>query len=1579
MHNKKRIKKLLALCLPLLVVLGVAGAISQGPFLKANDSGPALVSLAINGEEQSDGTFETEDESVNIALTAKERSLLELPYDEHVQITPLDESEQEYAYPQIGQDDFKKEDFVKQFEEANQTEESTSTTDSTEIVEEQTPEVQEHDSSLFSVSENDQKGVFYLTMEKDEVRRFKVTRKSTETKEVVVRNAQDTELVQKLFQFGVTEQELVQPEVPLMEEEVMPEGEGVPEADPAAEQPAVEEAPVSEESVSEENAAVADAIDRGTRAVSKDEPFPVTIDVGKRTGTEADLDKQKGPGYDNSLDDDIVRTWDLVTYNINAGISNVDSKYTSIRVRLDMELTDAWRIDSSGQLRQTAEFVNGSITDNGDGTKKSTRSAWQTVDRTGAGAAQVYFAETLNVLGGVNGDKLKPSFTITIESATTTTGDVVVIDQVIDANVEPKLDSTEVYISAKPLVDVVLEWHPDVKTTFEKATGTSDKPSTMVTNVGAYVQLKPLPGRSDPTLIKGVTYPVGGIEYTIDQKMIYSIRNTTVSRELVIGTDTRPMEVIAYDGLTGWTMPDKKMTDQYAAYQSNFQPVSRQGLKVPVGYTRRTYPPNTSRDILIGVFDTGTLDVKNNSDNTINVKNPDYKPASVGKNKWLLSGDPMGSNEEPFSVVAMQLAFPYEYLEKQTGTGGQISYQLSISSVKYEGIEQDVNTKKNMSWDKSFNGDIHNFSVFMDENKIGLNSLSGKQWSSNGDGRTTQGNKVWGRVMSSFKDIEGATGVIYGRWNANNFTYDNSRTLSNDTSSNGTRILKNYYGVGNPVPNMNLRKFGEIDSCYVWYNTPEEALAKGNIVATKTEYEITDSAGVGRPATFIPLNVSSVLGVQDGEGNPNILLTNAFNFARNADIQTMYYPLENYGNSNYDYTPTTYNKDGTMIDFHKPSPGWGDTLYIAGMTIRPNIYTNEDIYNPQETINWTVDAKVESGSENNHKVQFAVTIPKETLYTSGTAKDYLGNTLPDPLIVENGDGSWTLSWILDYKTASGTYNPKVTFDSSIVLSKLNFVNNLASFSGKVVSEVWLENDDSIRDTSDEKNFRTSTTSMNVTNSGVIVVDKRVDKSYIDAGNKVDPAQVGTTNPTDFTYTISFKNHSTIPMEEVKILDVLPYNGDARGTAFNGDYSIVDVTQLPGNISGTVWYTTNSILPDRDPNGIPLSAGWYRATSYPAGLKNAKAIMVIYDKLPQGEDMSFTIKVRPEDQKPGDIYVNAPSLNSHINQFVQGVPSSVRVVGRDLSGVAWYDDSLDGLIGNKTDPVVPEDFAADIPVKLYRTSLENPDYKNELVEESLTGEKFIDGSGNSLIKTDANGKYTFSNLPEGEYVAEFVIDGKVHKVTKKLVGDDATKNSKADPGSYKTPGYTQLKINELGSVWGQDDSVNHVTDVNVGLIRPGTINLFKYEAGTAVDGNSDGQLSDPEKATGTPLRNAVFDLIKDHGGTGKKLGTATTDADGKLKFDVGSGLTENLFPGDYSLVETKAPSGFELLKKPINVTITQGNQVIQLYQDNDKGTDLPFTGGDNPMIIVLLAAASLLTVGFIGMMLYYRQPKRRRKL
>ncbi|MGH1648389.1 SpaA isopeptide-forming pilin-related protein [Enterococcus gilvus] len=1580
MRKQWTLKQVGVIILPLMVLIGIlVVVIPRGDRLKASNE-QSFVSITAEEKAVPETGYETKEETAELTLTTEETTVVKIPIHASYQVVPLNETGNDVSLPEMSQEEFTKNDTLKSWE--SQLTAATKETDASEGAEETTqasdiPQVPLQ--PYLQVDTGNETKALYLKLEAHQGQRIRVTRTTEEGIKLDIQEAFTPEKKQPLLTFTKKEQPAAPvteiPETPTEgtpeETEASPQEEGETGKTEASPQKEGEDeaATASSAELTQGESSVKDTLPE-PRATSKDAPFEVSMDVGKETGV-APFDTKSGDGYDSGKDNDLVRTFDAVQYTINYGIP-VSSEYESLEIRLDTVLPNAWRKDASGRLRQTAEITNGTVTTEANGTKTSKHSVATTLKGTGQG----WFTENIDTYGGVNGDLIQPKFALTIVRAKKVDGTTVTVNQVVDSSVIPELATGgEATITAKPYVDLKLVSTPSAIASFEGATGSKDKPNTMIKNVAAYAQLKPLPGRTGAAKdsIKGSTYPVGGIEYSLDQKMVYHGNGT--NKNLTIGTDTDPMEVIMYDGLNGWTSNNPKYTSEYASYASTYKPMLRQGLQAPVGYTKKTYPPTQTYSTAIGIYDTGLPKAENvTSSNTIKITNTDYVPASVGKNKWLLSGGQMPSNAEPFSVIAMQVLFPYEYLEKQTGTGAtsvSMDYTLSVSKVKYEGVEQNTSSSLLVSWNKEWPGGMKNYSAFLDMNQIGLSTAPSSvvNYSSDGDGSITQGSKIWGSVYTSSVDYRSKKMIQYGRWNTNSFQYDASRSLTfSDSTGGGSKISEQYYGVGSNSPNITYLTQSQIDNDYTWYPDVATAQAKGKISAIKTVYTIDSPSGSVLPRRYVPLIANGQVGIQDASGNPNGLFTNAFVYDSN-DNQIRYYPDTS---KDFNYQPPTYTDDGVIKTGMTPKQGWTDSLYIRSMTIRPTIRANKTAYIPSEPIQWTVDGNINSGADSNHKVQFKVTIPKEVQYTNGTAVDYQGNPLPDPSGMEqNSDGSWTLTWVLDYPPGS-TYNPKVTFDTSIIPSQLSFVLNSATLQASVVSDIWLEKDETIRDSS-EKEQRTAGTSVVVTNSGTITVDKVVDKPYIEAGNQVDPANSSETHPTDFTYTVSFKNHSTVPMNDIRVLDVLPFAGDNRGTNYKGTYSVVDVAQVSGSTTGTKRYTNNALASDRDPNSISLNSGWYTIGSDPSVAKNAKAIMFTYDKLAPGETLSFKITLRPDKQQAGDIYVNSPSLNSSLNQFVQGVNRGVRVVGRDLSGVAWYDDSLDGLIGNKPSTSIPEDYAKDIPVKLYRPSKVNTSYKEKLVTESLTGEKFVDASGDSLIKTDANGKYTFKNLPEGDYVAEFMVAGMVTrkevKVTKQLVGNDAKLNSKASPTDYKTPDYSVPVVNDLASIYGTGDSIYHVTDVNIGLIRPATVRLFKYIEGTAVDTNKDGKLSDTEKAGGTPLSGANFDIYtKDQE---EKVASATTNDDGVILFD-------KLFPGDYVLVETKAPSGYEKLKDPIKITVSQGDQTIPLYVSNNEKTALPFTGGSNPFLLFLILATSITLIGFLVLMVYYRPRKMKGK-
>ncbi|MEZ2716176.1 SpaA isopeptide-forming pilin-related protein [Niallia circulans] len=83
------------------------------------------------------------------------------------------------------------------------------------------------------------------------------------------------------------------------------------------------------------------------------------------------------------------------------------------------------------------------------------------------------------------------------------------------------------------------------------------------------------------------------------------------------------------------------------------------------------------------------------------------------------------------------------------------------------------------------------------------------------------------------------------------------------------------------------------------------------------------------------------------------------------------------------------------------------------------------------------------------------------------------------------------------------------------------------------------------------------------------------------------------------------------------------------------------------------------------------------------------------------------------------------------------------------------------------------------------------------------------------------------------------------------------------------------------------------------------------------------------STDTTLAGATFKLLKKVDDKFVELETLTTDGEGKL-------FRDNLEPGEYQFIETKAPNGYELNEEPIAFTIKEDQtKVIELVAKNKK--------------------------------------------
>lgn len=141
-------------------------------------------------------------------------------------------------------------------------------------------------------------------------------------------------------------------------------------------------------------------------------------------------------------------------------------------------------------------------------------------------------------------------------------------------------------------------------------------------------------------------------------------------------------------------------------------------------------------------------------------------------------------------------------------------------------------------------------------------------------------------------------------------------------------------------------------------------------------------------------------------------------------------------------------------------------------------------------------------------------------------------------------------------------------------------------------------------------------------------------------------------------------------------------------------------------------------------------------------------------------------------------------------------------------------------------------------------------------------------------------------------------------------------------------------------------------------------------------NDDGTTT-PVLPTGVSLLKATSDSTGKAEFNGLELEWFTdSDGDGKQDPSIASEATwaKDKIEKKYWVVETKAPNGYELIKDPVEVTVTLDtaeDTEVELDIVNRKKTDLPFTGGTGMTLMIVIALGAI-TVGTATMVIEKRR-------
>lgn len=264
----------------------------------------------------------------------------------------------------------------------------------------------------------------------------------------------------------------------------------------------------------------------------------------------------------------------------------------------------------------------------------------------------------------------------------------------------------------------------------------------------------------------------------------------------------------------------------------------------------------------------------------------------------------------------------------------------------------------------------------------------------------------------------------------------------------------------------------------------------------------------------------------------------------------------------------------------------------------------------------------------------------------------------------------------------------------------------------------------------------SVTSIQVAQSQGSVLAKHVDRYYAELKDTV-------------TYDLTFNNNGSVDYEDVLLRDILPYEGDGRGTDFKGGtYKVIGISGV--DLTSDEIYVSK--LDPQDLIEIKLEdmymdtarqiywSGW---TKYQDGdsLDGVTAI-AWRGKAEANEEIAIKIEIEIECPVTRAVFANNAeaytiAVKEGDHQKLTSLKVKTTVLPRKLSGLAWFDADEDGSRDSG------EALLAGVKVTL--------------LDKEGNAVKDIYGNAVDAVVTGNDGAYSFDNLAAGEYQVKFESD------------------------------------------------------------------------------------------------------------------------------------------------------------------------------------------------------------------------------
>ena len=1122
--------------------------------------------------------------------------------------------------------------------------------------------------------------------------------------------------------------------------------------------------------------------------------------IKTKTGT-GPWDANDEPGNDSSEDNNIVRSFDQVTYTVELTMAlKSETTDTSLKggvINVEVTLPEncanvmKWDLDSMRWLE------NGSISE--DGRTLTGKYSMSNTEITIPGKQTLVFV--LKVEGAGNRTEIEPTFKFNLEGN--------------NENEKISIVGAKTIVSAKGKYNIQLHRNNELATKTTVDYGEGQKEGRMY----GYSFAIQLYNENEPKGLKGIEYPKGEISFDINLKLE---RSKFESKELEdITNECTP--ILWQYGVNDWdssygNIPNRKYFNynSYYIYDNN----------MPLGNLKdKDYSTYNSGNISI-VQEGSKLKIKVNN-YQINGIFPYYNSMWHNAITEIDRSKIYTENIGTFSIGYMQLFVP----DNEASTIKDRNYYLTVSdnNINMTSITNEKITSQMKNSDDSqkvqhilYNPGsyAHGIYVFNQSGNLASTTYSG------GDCTATLGETC--KIMTKFQI--GLTND-YDIYTANSFIKFDGEGFEPAYYSDGSKyrieVMK-----GNPTfrlwyatkkdgtnwENQQEMNNGNIEDMDIYDNIediPKDKICIGAYVETISGYISRFTGDNNRLSIKLKIKDSANIGKTYGITQRTQVWIDKLDRNKYSVLHPENkYPKPTWDSGNRQYIKTEYDENGNIVPgTHSGGNNYGNTVLVTGANLHGNI---QAIENNKEKVNYDLGKnenvatyKVQPVIDRNANIstqienvtlKAEVTLPQGLTYVSGSSKR--GEiAYSEPNIEKNTDGSSKLTWYI-YNCKSGEKIEPIMFEANIDNETQNGVQYTTKF---IISEVIGEDGISKIGNSIIKN-RTSSETINIINLASHRLYKETEKPIVEKGENIE-------------YNISYKNNTEEVVNEFQLLDILPYNGDGRGTKYNGMYVLENI-ELTGQTGLKIYTTTDEAVKNitaKDEN-IGKSPMWKEVTAGHIG-EEVKAIAV---KGPVNGKNNVDIKLtlKPQGNASKDVYINNVTAQTNkASDVMTSTNIKVQVVSRAIKGKVWEDSNRNGVIDST------EKYLEGTTVKLLN---------NTNIEIART-------------TSNAQGEYEFTDLAKGTYKVEVEIDN-LHELTEKEIGTNREINSKFNQSSRQTDEIT--KLNTISSPEIIEENVN------------AGIRKLQYNITTKVEGiggNISGEGKTPYESVDKG-ENSVKDLI-----------------------------------------------------------------------------------------------------------------------